>query len=227
MQWVYAVLSGVRLIGKDPIRQTYIRRISLLQVPGKRSFFRLKGGVDSLARKILYMKAEELHEFESICQRIGIGNKIIIQKFVSSEEHEERREEESEEYIASVSLDGVNIGLLSDGTLRVLTLLMELIVSHPCATTIIEEPETQIHPGMLAKLLNEIETYTFDENLILSTHSPQVVAWTNPDKINLVYRDQGQTIVRKLHEAEIQKVVDYLCEEGDLGEWIYSGILDE
>jgi len=230
MQWIYTVLSGVRLLGKDPIRQTYIRRSSLLQVSRKRivsSSSFLFRGVDSLARKILRMKTEELSELESICQRIGIGSKITIQKFVSSEDPQERSEEEHEEYIASVSLDGVNIGLLSDGTLRVLTLLLKLIVSHPCATTIIEEPETQIHPGMLAKLLNEIETYTFNENLILSTHSPQVVAWTRPDKINLVYRDQGRTMVRKLHEKEIQKVLEYLYEEGDLGEWIYSGVLDE
>jgi len=34
-------------------------------------------------------------------------------------------------------------------------------------------------------------------------------------------------MVRKLHEEEIQKVVEYLCEEGDLGEWLYSGVLDE
>ena len=230
MQWVYAVLSGVRLLGKTPIRQTYIRRPSLLQVSGKRAFptssflFR---EVDSLARKILRMKIEELNEFESICQRIGLGSKITIQKFILSEESKERTEDENEEYITSVSLDGVNIGLLSDGTLRVLSLLIELIASHPSVTTIIEEPETQIHPGMLAKLLNEIETYTYGENLILSTHSPQVVAWTSPDKINLVYRDHGRTIVRKLHEEEIQRVVEYLCEEGDLGDWLYSGILDE
>ena len=230
MQWVYAVLSGVRLLGKTPIRQTYSRRPSLLQVSRQRPFSTsslLYREVDGLARKILRMKIEELNEFESICQRIGLGSKITIQKFILSEESKERTEDENEEYITSVSLDGVNIGLLSDGTLRVLSLLIELIASHPSVTTIIEEPETQIHPGMLAKLLNEIETYTFGENLILSTHSPQVVAWTSPDKINLVYRDHGQTIVRKLHEEEIQKVVEYLCEEGDLGDWLYSGILDE
>ena len=34
-------------------------------------------------------------------------------------------------------------------------------------------------------------------------------------------------MVRKLGEDEIHNVVEYLCEEGNLGEWIYSGILDE
>jgi len=50
---------------------------------------------------------------------------------------------------------------------------MELLVSSPSSTIIIEEPETQIHPAMLAKLLNEIETYTYGQNLIISTHSPK------------------------------------------------------
>lgn len=124
-------------------------------------------------------------------------------------------------------LDGVNIGLLSDGTLRVLSILIEIIASSPNTTTIIEEPETQIHPGMLAKLLNEIETYSFGENLILSTHSPQVISWTRPEKIILVHRDNGRTFVQKLGDDQIHNVIEYLSEEGDLGEWIYSGVLDD
>jgi AAA domain, putative AbiEii toxin, Type IV TA system len=228
MHWVSSVLSGVRLLGKTSIRQTYIRRPSLIQV-SRTSFSsssRLFWEVDRLSRKILRMKGEERDELESICQRIGIGSKITIQKFVSSEEPKEKAGGETEEFIASILLDEVNIGLLSDGTLRVLSLLTELIAAPPSATTIIEEPETQIHPGMLAKLLNEIEAYTSDENLIISTHSPQVVAWTKPENINLVYRDRGCTTVRKLHSDEIEQVVDYLCDEGDLGDWLYSGILD-
>jgi predicted ATPase len=126
-----------------------------------------------------------------------------------------------------ILFDGVNIGLLSEGTLRILSIILDLINLKPITTLLIEEPETQIHPGMLEKLLNEIESYTHGQNLILSTHSPQVVSWTQPDKINLVYRKNGQTFVRKLATNEIENVVEYLNEEGDLGDWIYSGILDE
>jgi predicted ATP-binding protein involved in virulence len=229
-QWVYDVLRGVRLLGKTAIRQTYIRRPCLLQVSRQRitpTSNVFPGKLDRLVRKIFRMKTEELNEFESICQRIGLARKITIEKFILSEAFKERAENENEKYIISVLLDGVNIGLLSDGTLRVLSLIIELIDPPPSVTTIIEEPETQIHPGMLAKLLNEIDTYTFGQNLILSTHSPQVVGWSSPDKINLVYRNHGQTIVRKLDEEEIQKVVEYLHEEGDLGEWLYSGIFDD
>lgn len=228
MQWIYAVLRGVRLLGKAPVRQTSRRRSSFLKVSSKGISLGAFGLADDLARKILRrLNVEERNELENVCQRIGLCNKITVQKFVLSEEPRDKIKGGDEEYVSSVLLDGVNIGLLSDGTLRILSILIEIIASHPSSTTIIEEPETQIHPGILSKLLNEIEAYTFDENLILSTHSPQVVAWTNPDKINLVYRNKGQTTVRKLQEEEITKVVEYLCEEGDLGDWLYSGILDE
>lgn len=234
MEWVYSILSGINLLGKTPIR-IYGRRQSLVRGAGKRVFVTssiyMWGEVDRLTKKIVSMKAEEFDELDSLCQRVGIGSKLTIKKFFPSEISESvkihTKGKNKADYFAEVLLDEVNIGFLSDGTLRVLLLLIELINSPPSATTIIEEPEIQIHPGMLAKLLNEIETYTSGDNLIISTHSPQVVAWTSPDKINLVYRDNGQTIIRKLGETEIQKVVGYLCEEGNLGEWLYSGILDE
>lgn len=227
MQWTYAVLKGVRLLGKDSIRPiSRQRRQSLLRVSGRRISPSFYGVADALAYKILHhVETEELDDLEGVCQRVGLGKNITVQKFIPSEEIGET----AEGYVASVLLDGVNIGLLSDGTLRVLSILAELVFSSSdsSTTTIIEEPETQIHPGMLAKLLNEIEAHTFGENLILSTHSPQVVAWTKPNKINLVARNNGLTTVRKLGEDEIHNVVEYLCEEGNLGEWIYSGILDD
>jgi predicted ATPase len=226
MLWAYSVLRGVRLLGKTPVRQWARRQPSQLKVSSKGISASPSSLVDSLALKILRLIGkDELYEIESICQRVGLGSKISVQKFILSGDSGEKNEDE--EYISSVLLDGVNIGLLSDGTLRVLSILIEIIASSPNTTTIIEEPETQIHPGMLAKLLNEIETYSFGENLILSTHSPQVVSWTSPDKIILVHRDNGRTFVRKLGEDQIHNVIEYLSEEGDLGEWIYSGIIDD
>ncbi len=226
IQWIYSILNRVHILGKTSVRKTSRRRPSQLRVSRKGIAASSFDIVDSLAQKIFRrMGKEEIDELENICQRIEIGSKITIQKFILSQEFKDKFEEE--EYIASVLLDGINIGLLSDGTLRILSILMELILSSSISTTIIEEPETQIHPALLSRLLNEIEAYTYGENLILSTHSPQVVSWTDPEKIHLVHRNDGQTFVRKLKEDEIQQVIAYLSEEGGLGEWIYSGIIDE
>lgn len=229
MVWIFNVLMGIRILGKAPVRETSRRRSSLLRVSSRGIH---PGGIrfdlaDMLSRKILRRKeAGKLDELENICQRIGIAKEIIVQKFVPSESSV-RSNNNDEEYVTSVLLDGINIGLLSDGTLRVLSILIEVMDVSPSATIIIEEPEMQIHPGMLSKLLAEIDTYTFEDNLIISTHSPQVVSWTDPGKISLVYRHNEKTAVRQLGEEEISSVVEYLCEEGSLGDWVYGGLLDD
>jgi AAA domain, putative AbiEii toxin, Type IV TA system len=222
MEWVFTVINGVHIIGDIPANQVFERHSSLLRTSG--GFTEVGTSLsDELSLEILNLdKRGELHEVESICQRIGLGDKVTIQKFINKESGEN-----GENFISLVLLDEVNVGLLSNGTLRVLSILIEIVSLQPGSTIIIEEPELQIHPGMLEKLLNEIEAYTFGENLILSTHSPQVVSWAKPDKINLVCRDNGKTSIRKLSENEIHRVIKYLNEDGDLGGWIYSGILDD
>ncbi|MEB3309702.1 MAG: ATP-binding protein [Snowella sp.] len=223
MHWVRSVLRGFSLIGKRPTRRSSQRYPSYLRV--RSSDIRVipisAGELSSWLPMLIHrlIEKEDFDELESVCQRVGIGKKITEQQFV--------RTDKDKEYLLEVLLDEVNIGLLSDGTLRVLSILLEIITSSSTEMIIIEEPETQIHPGMLEKLLNEIESYTYGQNLILSTHSPQVVSWTKPDKINLVYRENGRTFVQKLGEDEIHNVANYLNEEGSLGDWIYSGILDD
>jgi hypothetical protein len=225
MQWIHSVLRGISLIGKTPIRSQLKRHESLLRMKKNgHTSQEIVDLSDSLSRRIIRLKdVNELEELENIIRRIGLGDKVTIQKFVLNE----KSYDEDQEYFSSVLLDGVNIGFLSDGTLRILSILIDIITDRPSSTTIIEEPEQQVHPGLLEKLLNEIETYTFGDNLIISTHSPQVVSWAKPNKIDLIYRDNGKISVRKLSENEIHRAIEYLNKDGDLGDWIYSGILDD
>ena len=176
-KWVRLVLSNIRLVGKYPIRISSGRRLSRLEVintvpqASKGWRFSREGEYPNVLTYIIHNIGSD--ELELICQRTGLGNKITKKKFARN----------GQDYDFEVELDGVNIGLLSDGTLRVLSILVEIIAPYLSRTIMIEEPETQTHPGMLEKLLNEIESYTYGQNLILSTHSPQVVSWTQPGKI--------------------------------------------
>lgn len=221
MEWLYHVLSGCQILNKQAVRKFSMRRESLLK-KSRPSVLEL---ADMIAHKIIRLDEDVFDELTGVCSRIGIADQIVVKKFVvDMTGADESREDEQ---IFEVSLNGTNIGFLSDGTLRVLSILVDIIRSSSISTLIIEEPEQQIHPGLLSKLLREIQAYTVDENLIISTHSPQVVAEMRPEQIHLVERVAGRTTVRQLNSSEIDNVHAYLTEEGDLGEWLYSGMLDD
>ena len=126
----------------------------------------------------------------------------------------------------SVLIDGVNIGLCSDGTLRGAEIVLRLL-GRPGSTLLIEEPETAVHPGLLHKLLNLIDAYTLDRQLIVSTHSPIVVDWCRPEELRLVERAHNVTTVRALSPDEAIRVHRYLDDEGTLADYLYARSTDE
>jgi predicted ATPase len=164
---------------------------------------------------------ERFEEFVEIGRRIGLLNEVQVKRY---RDPEPKRTERSRDF-ASVLFDGTDFGLLSDGTLRVAEILLWLIFPG-VKLLLIEEPETAVHPGLLSKLLAEIDAYSSDRQIVLSTQSPHVVSWADPRAIRLVERHAGKTEVRSLREDEVSRVSSYLHNEGTLGEFVYSGALD-
>lgn len=161
----------------------------------------------------------DFDELVMVGRRIGIWKDVEVTQFSPVSKM-------SKEQFVTVSVDGVNLGLLSDGTLRMLELLTALLDSSG-GVLLIDEPELGIHPGLLARLLAELDAYGQDRQIVIATHSPQVVSWARPDELRLVEREQGQTRVRSLSEQQAARVSAYLEEQGSLGDFVYSGGLDE
>ena len=103
-------------------------------------------------------------------------------------------------------------------------LLRADVMSHHLL--LIEEPETGVHPGLLAGLLDTIDAYTVDRQVIISTHSPQVVSWAQPQELRVVTRQEGKTQVRPLSEQQVALFLKYLHDQ-TLGDFVYSGALDD
>ncbi len=164
---------------------------------------------------------ERFDEFVALGRRIGLLHEVKVKLY---RDPDANRTAQSRDF-ASVLFDGTDFGLLSDGTLRVAEILLWLI-SPELKLLLIEEPETAVHPGLLSKLLAEIDAYSGDRQIVLTTQSPQVVSWADPRAIRLVERHAGKTSVRSLREDEVSRVSKYLHDEGTLGEFVYSGALD-
>lgn len=173
-----------------------------------------------LMRSVAFLGDEPRCEIAAIGRRIGAFQRIEVKQYLDPD-----RSAPSRNDLISVSVDGVDLGLLSDGTLRVLQLLLAL-VSEDTKLLLIDEPESAVHPGLLGKLLHEITAYATDRQIVISTHSPQVVSWALPEAIRVVTRTDGATRVQALGERTIKHLEKYLHEEDTLGQFVYGGGLD-
>lgn len=122
---------------------------------------------------------------------------------------------------AAVLLDGVNLGLHADGTLRVVEIVAQMLQSD-ITCLLVEEPELGLHPGMLAKLLHMMTSYALDRQIVVTTHSPQVVNWVAPSQLRIVERRDSSTHISSIAEAQLPRVTRYLADEGTLADFLYG-----
>ncbi len=229
------LFQGTRLVqaGVPRTNQTrsgiapYRREIlmSSESLPGNRRVWGPVSGegnrVARLARDILRMSEanpEDYQQFHEHLCRLGLVDDVEI-AFLEQPRPTRARTTQSRTY-ASVLFDGINIGLCSDGTQRVGEILLHLL-QHDTTCLLIEEPEIAVHPSLLAKLLAIIESYSSDRQIIISTHSPQIVDWCKPKDLRLVERHEGRTIVSVLGEDDLARVHRYLSYDGTFSEYIY------
>jgi hypothetical protein len=157
-------------------------------------------------------------EFVTILRDLDLVQDVNVK--IYEDPQAEQNPEERRDF-ASVLFDGVNIGLQSDGTLRVAEIVARLLW-RGISCLLVEEPETAVHPGLLSKLLALMYSYSFDRQIVVSTHSPQVVNWCEPGQLRLVERERGSTKVHSLGSDDIDRVMQYLHDQGTLADFVYA-----
>lgn len=97
--------------------------------------------------------------------------------------------------------------LLSDGTINITALIIALYFEEK-PLLIIEEPERNIHPYLISKvigMMNDVSERR-KKQIIVTTHNPEVVRYADIENIVLVHRDdKGFTqISRPAEKAEVK-----------------------
>jgi predicted ATPase len=89
---------------------------------------------------------------------------------------------------------------LSDGTLRYLLLVAALVTPVPPPLIALNEPETSLHPGLLAPLGRLIANASKRSQLIVVTHSPALVDHLRQSggAVHELAKEAGETVVRGL-----------------------------
>ncbi len=116
---------------------------------------------------------------------------------------------------------------LSDGTKRIFLLCTEILLDRS-SLFLLEEPELGIHPHQLHLLMQFIKEQSERKQIILTTHSPQVLDILSPDELNRIIiaeMTNDGTKLRHMSKDEIAKAHVYMKDEGFLSDyWKYSDL---
>ena len=104
--------------------------------------------------------------------------------------------------------------------------------SGPDIIILLEEPELGIHPDQLHKLLQFLREQSEKHQLIITTHSPQVLDMLHEDELDRIticeLDEKKGTQFRKLKKAQIATAKKYMKEEGlFLSDYWRYGSLEE
>lgn len=105
---------------------------------------------------------------------------------------------------------------MSDGTLRLLGLLLALYQREHPAFMAIEEPEATIHVAALQALIEVFRARSEKTQIVLTTHSAEIIDALEMESIYLVVAEDGYSKVSPASEASRQAVREALFTPGDL-----------
>ena len=96
--------------------------------------------------------------------------------------------------------------LISDGTINVIALIIALYFEDS-NLLIIEEPERNIHPYLMSKVVELMRDSSSRKQIIVSTHNPEIVKHAGIENLYLISRDEsGFSLVNRPKDDRDVKV---------------------
>jgi predicted ATPase len=107
---------------------------------------------------------------------------------------------------------------MSDGTLRILGLLLALYQPWHPSLVAIEEPEATVHPAAAELIVQILLDAARDRQVLITTHSPDILdaKELSDGQLRLVTMENGRTIVAPLSKASRQAIRERLYTPGEL-----------
>jgi predicted ATPase len=113
---------------------------------------------------------------------------------------------------------------LSDGTIDLISIIAILYFERR-PLIVIEEPERNLHPSLISKLVELFKDASLQKQIILSTHSPEIVRYVEPSQLILISRDSSGSshADRPANKAQIQQ---FLRDEISMEELYVQNLLE-
>ena len=99
---------------------------------------------------------------------------------------------------------------ISDGTLRILGILLALYNTPHPSLMVIEEPEQTVNPALLALLVDAFRESSERTQLFITSHSPHLVDLFPAEAIRVVDMRDGQTRVSRIRASQQAAIKEHL-----------------
>jgi predicted ATPase len=105
---------------------------------------------------------------------------------------------------------------MSDGTLRAFGIILALVQPTKPTLIVIEEPEVAIHLGALRTLVEILESHTSETQILLTTHSADIVDALDVEALRVVWAEEGVSHVAPVAGHTRETVRTGLITPGEL-----------
>ncbi|MDP8238204.1 MAG: AAA family ATPase [Candidatus Hatepunaea meridiana] len=111
-----------------------------------------------------------------------------------------------------------DIAQMSEGTLRVLGILLALYQGGQNSVICIEEPEAIVHPAAMEVLVQAMLEVAHERQVIITTHSPDILdfKYIKAENIRIVTSKHSQTRIATVSESSRKIIREHLSTPGEL-----------
>lgn len=205
---VYDFLTSMRFYALVP------DRIRELQEPDPGLVLNRDGGnAAAVLREIAKQKPQDYERMCRLLSKVVPGTEKAA--YVSLGQKETIRFKQDVGDTAPWNFNALN---MSDGTLRVLGILLAVYQASPSSFIAIEEPEATIHPAALDVLVDILRDGAFRSQILITTHSPDILdnKAIQANELRLVTSEKGVTEVAPLAGDSRDIIRDHLYTAGEL-----------
>ena len=191
---------------------------------------------DSVIFRLIYLSQVEPEVFDELLQIIGPTGLNVVRSFKPNRSIFPNTRFSSEDTAVSVTTlfaprfwpsihkrEGagfpVSFSDLSVGTRRVIRVITSMLFDKR-SLMLIEQLEDSIHPGLLRKLVDTLRVYSSESQMLITTHSPEVLDVLDPEDVLLVTAPDGVTEVGRLSPSQVAGAKEFLKHEGSLSEFL-------
>ena len=133
-----------------------------------------------------------------------LGDSLPFVKSISTERNFDKSV--SYKIKESYSKKELYANFLSDGTVSMLAIIIALNFERSIGTIILEEPERNLHPTLMSRVIEMAKETSLKRQIIITTHTPELIKYADEDSILFASRcSEGYTCIKKpINDEEVK-----------------------